>query len=63
MADISLWEISMLIDKKRLSVSSDTTAFLAALIRMHNFQIIPIDAEIAAKSVELGKNYQERSSR
>lgn len=54
-ADISLWEISMLIDKKRLSISSETNAFIAALIKMRNFQIVPIDAEIAAKSVELAK--------
>ena len=44
----------MLIDKMRLEISSDALSFISALLKLRNFEIVPIDSEIAAKSIELG---------
>jgi PIN domain nuclease of toxin-antitoxin system len=51
-SDISLWEISMLIDKERLKIDAEILEFLEALINLRSFTIVPIDHEIAAKSVQ-----------
>jgi len=50
LADITLWEIAMLIRKKRLKVESTAALFLKELIQTQWFRIYPIDAEIAAIS-------------
>ena len=53
--DISLWEIAMLIDKRRLEIDSDTNSFISALLMLRNYSIVAIDSEIASKAVELGQ--------
>ena len=57
-ADISLWEIAMLIDKGRLSISADAGTFIDALLKLRNYEVVPINAEIAFKSIELSKVIQ-----
>lgn len=52
-ADISLWEIAMLIQKGRIQVSTDIHSFLNLLLQANNIHLVPISAEIAAQSVQL----------
>lgn len=49
-SDISLWEISMLITKGRLSVDADTEQFLEDILRARNVAVLPITPKIAALS-------------
>ena len=48
--DISLWEIAMLISKRRLRVEEDTVVFLQTVIAARSLRVIPISAEIATLS-------------
>ncbi len=48
--DISLWEIAMLISKRRLRVEVDTVVFLQTVIAARSLRVIPISAEIATLS-------------
>ena len=52
-ADISLWEIAMLIQKGRIQVSTDIQSFLNLVLQANNIQLIPISTEIATQSVQL----------
>lgn len=49
--DISLWEIAMLIQKKRLVVNTDIQAFLRLIIEARNIVVLGITPEIAELSV------------
>jgi len=50
---ISLWEIALLIKSKRLVLSVDLTTWVDRIERSWSVKIIPIDANIAIKSVNL----------
>jgi PIN domain nuclease of toxin-antitoxin system len=50
-SDISLWEIAMLIAKKRLSPGTDTETFLQLILQAHPLEVLAITPEIAALSV------------
>lgn len=50
--DISLWEIAMMIKKKRIDPGTDTITFLDLIMQARKIQIIPINLEIAALSVD-----------
>jgi len=52
-ADISLWEIAMLIQKGRIQVSTDTHSFLNLIVEANRIQLSPISPEIAAQSAQL----------
>lgn len=52
-ADISLWEIAILIKKDRLVVDGTASGFIRLLLEARNFQVQEITAEIAALSVSL----------
>ena len=52
--DISIWEIAMLIRKKRLVVDYDTSGFINLLLQARNFHIQEITPEIAELSVNFG---------
>lgn len=52
--DISIWEIAMLIKKKRLVVDDTASGFVNLLLRSRNFHIQAITPEIAELSVEFG---------
>jgi PIN domain nuclease of toxin-antitoxin system len=49
-ADISLWEIAMLIAKSRLAPGTDAATFCRLAIDARGIQVLPITPEIAAAS-------------
>ena len=50
-ADISLWEIAMLVEKKRVQVELGSQAFLNLILQAHKSIVQPITAEIATLAV------------
>jgi len=52
--DISIWEIAMLIKRKRLVVDMATSGFISLLLQSRNFQVQDITPEIAEMSVNFG---------
>jgi len=48
--EISLWEIAMLIEKKRLSPGTDTQTFLKLILQSRNIQTLGINIEVATVS-------------
>jgi PIN domain nuclease of toxin-antitoxin system len=46
--DISLWEVAMLIQKKRLDPGVESSVFLQLMLNARRIQIWPINVEIAA---------------
>jgi PIN domain nuclease of toxin-antitoxin system len=53
MADISLWEIAMLIQKGRVQVDTDCHAFLNLILQANRIQVQSITPQIAALSTQL----------
>ena len=49
--DISIWDIAMLIKRKRLVIDLDTSGFINLLLQSRNFHIQEITPEIAELSV------------
>jgi PIN domain nuclease of toxin-antitoxin system len=47
-ADISLWEIAMLIAKRRLQIDEESGSFIQAVLDARGYRVLPITAEIAA---------------
>lgn len=45
--DISLWEVAMLIHKKRLDPGYEIDAFLKDMLKARQIQVLPITVEIA----------------
>ena len=62
--DISIWEIAMLIKRKRLVVDLSASGFISLLLQARNFHIQAITPEIAELSVNLGAqlNYDPADS-
>ncbi len=52
-SDISLWEIAMLITRKRLQVSETPARFLRLLLDARPFQIVALSPDIAELAVTL----------
>ena len=52
--DISIWEISMLMKKKRLVVDDSASAFIYLLLQSRNYMVQEITPEIAELSVNFG---------
>jgi PIN domain nuclease of toxin-antitoxin system len=52
--DISIWEISMLIKKKRIVVNATASEFINLLLRSRNYFVQEITPEIAELSVNFG---------
>ncbi|MCP4043771.1 MAG: type II toxin-antitoxin system VapC family toxin [Gammaproteobacteria bacterium] len=52
--DISIWEISMLIKRKRLIVDDTASGFINLIIQSQHYQIQQITPEIAELSVNFG---------
>jgi PIN domain nuclease of toxin-antitoxin system len=50
---ISAWEITMLVEREKLVLSMDVSSWLASISAIASVRIVPIDAEIAMKSVGL----------
>lgn len=47
-ADITLWEIAMLIDKRRLEVDASIEEFLTAIIAARRLNVLPVIAALSA---------------
>ncbi len=56
---ISAWEISMLVAHGRLVLSMDVSSWLATVAEIEAVRFLPVDVEIAAKSVELPGNFHK----
>ena len=52
-SDISLWEIAMLVEHGRLTVSVEVSRFLTLMLAARSIRVLPITPEIAALSVRL----------
>jgi PIN domain nuclease of toxin-antitoxin system len=50
---ISAWEIAMLVEREKLVLSMDVGSWLATVSAIEAVRFIPVDPEIAVKSVEL----------
>lgn len=50
---ISAWEIAMLVAHERLVLSMDVSSWLATVAEIEAVRFLPVDVEIATKSVEL----------
>lgn len=61
--DISLWEISMLIHKKRIDPVVDTQTFLNLILTARDITVLPIDTSIAALSSEAYFNHYDPADR
>lgn len=51
-ADISLWEIAMLISKKRIDPGTDSKSFIQLVLAARAIKVQPITPEIAEKSAQ-----------
>ena len=52
--DISIWEISMLIKKKRLVIDATAAGLVNLLLQARNYHVQAITPEIASLSVDFG---------
>lgn len=50
---ISGWEIAMLVQREKLILSMEVGAWLATVARIDGVRFLPVDVDIAVKSVEL----------
>ncbi len=50
---ISAWEITMLVEKERLVLSMDVSKWLATVAEIEGVKFLPVDVDIANKSVVL----------
>ncbi len=54
--DISLWEIALLLNRKRIETPLTHTECLATLLQVRPYQILPINPDIAVTAVNLPAN-------
>ena len=52
-ADISLWEIAMLVQKGRIQVTTNCQSFINLLLQANKIRVIPISSQIATQAVQL----------
>lgn len=52
-SSISAWEIAMLVERDRLFLSMDVGSWLATVAEIEAVRFLPVDVEIALKSVDL----------
>jgi PIN domain nuclease of toxin-antitoxin system len=56
---ISAWEIAMLVERERLVLSMDVASWLATVAKIDAVHFMPLDVEIAVKSVDLPGNFHK----
>ena len=56
---ISAWEIAMLVERERLVLSMDVESWLATVAKIDAVRFIPLDVEIALKSVDLPGSFHK----
>jgi PIN domain nuclease of toxin-antitoxin system len=52
-SSISAWELAMLVERGRVALSIDTEQWLALAANVESLQFVPVDNDIAVKSVNL----------
>ncbi len=55
-ADITLWEIAMLIQKRRVQIDTDCQSFIQLLLQANRIEVRSISPKIAALSVQLPRS-------
>ncbi|WP_158904693.1 type II toxin-antitoxin system VapC family toxin, partial [Burkholderia sp. L27(2015)] len=56
---ISAWEIAMLVEREKLVLSMDVGSWLATVSGIEGVRFMPVDAEIAIKSVDLPGDFHK----
>ena len=56
---ISAWEIAMLVEREKLVLSMDVGSWLATVSGVGAVRFMPVDTEIAIKSVDLPGNFHK----
>ena len=56
---ISAWEIAMLVERERLVLSMDVESWLATVVKIDAVRFMPLDVEIALKSVDLPGSFHK----
>lgn len=58
-SSMSAWELAMLVERGRVALSMDVASWLDTLSRIDAVQIVPVDSEIAVKSVQLPGDFHK----
>lgn len=58
-SSISAWEIAMLVERENLVLSMDVGSWLAAVAKIETVRFVPVDPEIAVKSVGLPGDFHK----
>lgn len=58
-SSISSWELAMLLERGRLSLSTDLGQWLSTVSQIEPIQFVPVDNKIAVASVNLPGNFQK----
>ena len=61
-SDISIWEISMLIKRNRLSIESSASHFMNLYLQIRNVSVVQISPEIAELSVNFDESINKDSA-
>lgn len=56
---ISAWEIALLVEREKIVLSMDVSSWLATVAEIEAVRFMPIDVEIAIKSVELPGDFHK----
>ena len=56
---ISAWEIALLVEREKIVLSMDVSSWLATVAEIEAVRFMPIDVEIATKSVELPGDFHK----
>lgn len=62
-SDICLWEIAMLIQKKRLQPGTDAQTFMRLMLEARRIQVLGITLEIAALSAKITSDHFDPADR
>jgi PIN domain nuclease of toxin-antitoxin system len=62
-SSISAWEIAMLVERGRLTLAMDVHQWLATVNKIQGLSFVPVDNEIAIKSVELTDFHKDPADR
>lgn len=58
-SSMSAWELAMLVERGRVALSMDIASWLNTLNRIDAVQMVPVDSEIAVKSVQLPGDFHK----
>ena len=58
-SSMSAWELAMLVERGRVALSMDIASWLDTLGRIDAVRMVPVDSEIAVKSVQLPGDFHK----